>query len=330
MKKRTIFQTSFVLLVLCIIFAGGDVQAVDQLEVFLPVTLHNYCSDFFDDFSDPSSGWYIGEDEYAKWEYLDGEYRILSKDDYYDFYGAGPPTCAHQNYAVEVDARWVGEPGSSYGITFGVIGDLDQYYIWDVNTDFQEYGLWRFDGNEYHTIIPITHSNEINSGIASNHLKVIRFDNQIRLELNGIELRTLTDNNITGPTFTVIHSSPYEGFPSSDARFDNFSLETLTHNPIPAICPNFVDDFSNPASGWYIGEDEYAKWEYLDGEYRILSKKIRDENIKLNIAYPPTCARENYIIEVDVRWNDLGHSSFGILFGIIGDLNFRHRNKPSN
>lgn len=227
MKKRTIFQTSFVLLVLVLIVARGKAKALDQLTVYLPVTFRNYCPDFIDDFSDPASGWYVWEDEDASWEYLDGEYRILSKNDYYEFYYADAPTCARENYTVEVDARWVGEPGNSYGILFGIIGDLDQYYIWDMNTDYQEYGLWRFDGNEYHTIVPITSSYDINSGNASNHLKVTRYGNKIELEVNGIGLYTWTDNNITGATYTAILSSPYEGYPTSDARFDNFSILSI-------------------------------------------------------------------------------------------------------
>jgi hypothetical protein len=193
--------------------------------IYLPVTFR-YCPNFFDDFSNPGSGWFVGEEEYAQYEYFDGEYRILTKDDQYIVF-SGAPTCARKNYMVEVDARWVGTPGESYGILFGIIGDYEQYYIFDVNTDYQDYGLWYFDGKEFHTIVPITSSSEIKKGVESNHLKITRNGNQITLEVNGTVLGTWTDNRITGATYTGILSTPYIGNPISDARFDNFSVVQL-------------------------------------------------------------------------------------------------------
>jgi hypothetical protein len=204
--------------------------------IYLPVTFR-YCPNFFDDFSDPGSGWFVGEEEYAQYEYFDGEYRILTKDDQYIVF-SGAPTCARKNYMVEVDARWVGTPGESYGILFGIIGDYEQYYIFDVNTDYQDYGLWYFDGNDFHTIVPITSSNEINKGTESNHLKITRNGSQITLEVNDTVLGTWTDNRITGATYTGILSTPYSGYPTSDARFDNYSLVQLNGQAVSSPIQN--------------------------------------------------------------------------------------------
>ena len=223
MKKRTLLIPSILIVLVLIVVAGGTVKALDQATVYLPVTFNTYCPAFFDDFSNPSSGWYIGEDELAKWEYLDGEYRILSKDDGF-FYWSDPPTCAHENYTVEVDARWVGDPGNSYGILIGNSLDFDQMYTFEVNTDYQDYSLYYFDGFNWNTIVPWTASPYINAGLASNHLKVIRNGNQISLEVNGNVLGTWDGGQISGPTYTAIMSDPYNGSPTSDARFDNYSI----------------------------------------------------------------------------------------------------------
>jgi hypothetical protein len=197
--------------------------------VFLPHTTNNYCSDYFDDFSDPASGWYVGEDDIARSEYLNGEFRVLSKQvGYNNLYWA--PTCDRQNYVVEVDARWEGTPGSSYGLLFGLTGDFDQYYLFDVNTDNQEYRLMRFDGTDYQQIVPVTSTLSINAGTAINHLRVTRDGDQIALEANGTELGTWTDGNITGLTGAGIVASPYDDNPTSDARFDNFSVIRLPDN----------------------------------------------------------------------------------------------------
>lgn len=227
MKKGTLLRsTVMIIVILLIVFGGGSAKALNQETIYLPVTFNAYCPDFFDDFSNPASGWYVGEDKYAKWEYLDGEYRILSKNDGY-FYWSDPPTCARENYTVEVDARWVGDTGNSYGILIGNNTDFDQMYSFEVNTDFQDYSLYYWDGFNWETIVPLTVSPYINVGTASNHLKVTRNGNQITFEVNGNVLGTWAGGNITGPTYTGIMSDPYNGYPNTDARFDNFQITNI-------------------------------------------------------------------------------------------------------
>ena len=228
MKNNYILKLGFALLFILFFPGGEGTEASNQSTHYLPFVVNKFelCSDFFDDFSDPDSGWYVWEDETARWEYLDGEYRILSKDAYFEFYYATPPTCRSENYSVEVDSRWVGEPGYSYGILFGIVGDFDQYYIFDVNTESQDYGLWYFNGTEYIILVPFTESEHVYPGNASNHLKVTKYKEQITLEINGYLLGTWTDYYLSGTTYPAIMSSPYEEIPFSDARFDNFSLTT--------------------------------------------------------------------------------------------------------
>lgn len=226
MKKRNFLIPGILIVLAFIVIAAGNVKALFQETVYLPVIFNTYCLDFFDDFSNPSSGWYSGEDKFAKWEYLDGEYRILSKDDGY-YYWSDPPTCARENYSVEVEARWVGDPGNSYGIQIGNNLDFDLLYSFEVNTDYQDYSLFYWDGTNWHTIVPWTVSPYINVGMASNQLKVTRKGNQITLQINGNVLGTWAGGNITGPSYTAIMSDPYNNVPKSDARFDNFGITSI-------------------------------------------------------------------------------------------------------
>ena len=195
-------------------------------QVFLPLITRDFCADFFDDFTNPSSGWAVVDDAFVWSEYLDGEFRVLSKQAGY-FYYFTAPTCSHENYAVEVDARWVGIPGQSYGLIFGVLADFSQFYLFDINTDYRQFRLYKRDPGGFTTIVPITSSSAINGGTASNHLEVIRNGDQITLEVNGTVLGTWTDGNIAGLTFVGIISSPYFDIPTSDVRFDNFSVSVL-------------------------------------------------------------------------------------------------------
>jgi hypothetical protein len=213
----------------------------------LPLVVYNYCPDFYDDFSDPASGWGVVDDELVRAEYLDGEFRVLTKNDDY-MYLFRAPTCDQSNYVVEVDARWVGTPGSSYGLVFGISGSFNQYYIFDVNTDYQDYRLLRFDGSGYYTIVPITSSAAINSGTGTNHLKATRNGDSITLEVNGTVLGTWTDGNITGLTGVGILSAPYEGASTSDSRFDNFSVSGLP----PTGTVTLVErEYCDPTQGTY-------------------------------------------------------------------------------
>ncbi len=198
------------------------------LYTFLPLSFRNTCSNFFDDFSNPASGWFIGEDEFVRFEYLNSEYRVLTKDDRF-LYLTSAPTCALENYSVEVDGRWVGTPGESYGIIFGSNFGFDEYYLFEVSSDYQDYRLLRFDGSDYHVIVNYTYSPHIKSSTASNHMKITRNGVLITLEINSNVLGTWTDTNITGATYSGIFSLPYIGYPISDARFDNFSFTQLNN-----------------------------------------------------------------------------------------------------
>ena len=127
---------------------------------------------------------------------------------------------------VETDVRWVGSPGQTYGLIFGLPeganNTFNQFYRFDINTVSQEFRLSYFNGFIFTDIVPATFSSMINSGTASNHLKVIHNGPQITLEINGTELGTFSDATLTGSTNTGLVSIPNNDSPTSDARFDNF------------------------------------------------------------------------------------------------------------
>jgi hypothetical protein len=232
MKKRNIIKTSIVLLSFYLILFWGNVVGEDQLEMYLPVNLHNFCYDFFDDFSNPSSGWTIRDDEYAKEEYLDGEYRVLIKDAVNSRYRVWPPQyCYREYYSVEFDIRWVGEPGESYGILFDKVAPTypDGYLFLVGTTGTPGYS---FEQNGYPTReIYSSPSSAINSGSGSNHLKVTRFGNQVTLEINGIVLGTWIIPDPVDRKETYIYIEPRTEHSTFEVRIDNFSITMLNQKP---------------------------------------------------------------------------------------------------
>jgi hypothetical protein len=152
---------------------------------YFPLVEKDHCWNFYDDFSRASSGWAVGEDEDVRSEYLNGEYRVLTKNDDYYYMFMAPASCTRQYYQVEFDARWVGEPGYSYGIVYGINDDWSEYYLFGVNSEYQILDLYQIrDG----FIWELSHrySSAIRTGANTNHLKVTRKYEQLLLEINGI------------------------------------------------------------------------------------------------------------------------------------------------
>ncbi len=212
---------------------------------FLPFTALNYCPDLFDTFGNSASGWPIGEDDLVRYGYLNCEYQVFSKSDQY-LYLFRAPGCTRQNYVVEMDARWEGAPGSSYGLIFGLSGDFSPYYLFDMNTDFQLFRLLRIDPGGFATIAPVTSSSAIYPGTATNHLKATRNGTAVTLEVNGTVLGTWYDGAVTGLTYAGLMSAPYVGSPTSDARFDNFRITGL---PSTAAAVSVMSNTATPTSG---------------------------------------------------------------------------------
>ena len=193
--------------------------------IYMPALMHIGCTNFFDDFSDPNSGWPVGENDLVRADYLDGEYRILTKDPDF-FYTFLSPACPRDFYSVEVDARWVNDPGAIQGIIFGASADLVQFYFFFVNTDYQVYSIVHIDGDSADEVVPLTESDAINEGNESNRMAVYWDDLHITAVVNGIELGDWPAAGQLTPSYAGLFAGSYTDQSRSDARFDNFSVIT--------------------------------------------------------------------------------------------------------
>ena len=127
----------------------------------------------------------------------------------------------------ETDARWAGNSGASYGLIFGIQGDFEWFYSFEVNTDYQEYAIFRYDPGGWTQIAPITYSPAVLPGAGTNQLKATRNGDAITLELNGTILGTWYDGTITGASYTGLIVASYIDLANAEARFDNFSVTGL-------------------------------------------------------------------------------------------------------
>lgn len=196
--------------------------------IHLPVVLKNYdpLLVYFDDFSNPGSGWYVGEwPGEIKWSYQSGEYEIYLYKTWW-WGGATAPVSGPTNYSVEADMRcYLGVTTCGYGLIFGLV-DWDHFYVFSVDPGYQEYSVWRYAAPNWVELIDWTSSSNIKSYGATNRLMVIRNGSYIAVYVNGHLLATANDGTYTGNGIGLFAES-YEGAPVA-VRFDNVRIRRLT------------------------------------------------------------------------------------------------------
>jgi hypothetical protein len=215
-----------------------DVELRPGNYVYLPLVLDDLCSSYryFDDFSDPTSGWYPGSSENLTHVYLDGEYQIRFED--WDMrYSVTPDlVIPSSNYRVEADMRNAWFSPGTYGLRFGVHwrevspGDwqMDQTYQVLIDSYHQEYFVNKLAGSNWSTLRNWTSSAAINHFQETNHLRVDRVGTSIRIYINGYAMPAITDASYTSSgrdAGIVAYSYDYRPV---DMRFDNFHA---------SICP---------------------------------------------------------------------------------------------
>jgi uncharacterized repeat protein (TIGR01451 family) len=196
---------------------------ITPFNISIPLVSGGVCFDFFDDFSRPSSGWYIGDDSLLLADYFEGEYRVVAKSDEY-FFLFDAPTCLRDRYTVEVDVHWEGITGYMYGLIFGLQGDYDYLYWLSIRSDEKCYSLDSFDPQGYNGGLSGC-SDAINSGYQTNHLKVTHSDPYIIVEVNGrviLESEWPSGREPGGRVGLVM--AGYDLIPNAEARFDNFRV----------------------------------------------------------------------------------------------------------
>ena len=180
---------------------------------------------FFDDFSDPGSGWYVGENEYTRVAYVGGEYQIFVKQTARGSL-VTPDLVLPSDYGIEADCRQASDNSGSYGLVFGLRFSGSSYELHEfvVHPDYQQYRLRRrsMDGSFTDLINP-TDSTAIRPGQQTNRLRVERIGSQILLYINGSQVNTYIDANLTSAGRDAgVRAYSYSQVPV-DTRFDNFA-----------------------------------------------------------------------------------------------------------
>ncbi len=177
---------------------------------------------FYDDFSNPGSGWdQFNESDYSV-DYYQGAYHIMVKTDMFYTWG-NPAGQDFEDVSIETDATKNGGPDDN---DIGVIcryKDTDHFYYADISSDGY-FGIVRVSG-ESSVILGrdyLEYSNVINQGAATNHIRFDCVAEQFTLFVNGDKLDQQTDGEYSSGNVGLLAGS-YET-PGTDILFDNFGV----------------------------------------------------------------------------------------------------------
>ncbi len=188
-------------------------------KLFLPCLAKPCLPLYSDDFSNSSSGWPVGDYTNYRFDYLNGEYRILIRPSQYG--AAARPGFQASDYTVSVALRNPNNVMGSYGIAFGIAQDWSTFYTLEIYPDGW-YGIYRWDPSAVVTLSE-AFSPAILQGTATNQIKVKRSGASIHAYANGQLLANVTDGTYTGMRYLGLLVFSYNK-PNVDIRFDNFTI----------------------------------------------------------------------------------------------------------
>ncbi len=221
------------------VIQAGEIttSTVNNYFAMLPLLKKACLPFFYDDFSNPNSGWPNQDAGNVLFEYTNGEYRILVRPEFYA--AAARPGLQFVNYSAGVDVRNQTGVYGSYGIVFGLSQDWSTFYTLELYPDGW-YGIYRYNYNQV-TTLSEAYSPYINQGTALNKLKVERNYDQINAYANDKLLASLSDNFFTGNRYVGLIAFSYDQT-NLDVRYDNFVVDQL-------ICDGSNSSSLSPENG---------------------------------------------------------------------------------
>jgi hypothetical protein len=208
---------------------------------YLPVCVKPCPVLFFDDFSNPSSGWPIVNNNINWLGYFEGEYRIVMVSG--QNFGIAIAPARAQDYKVTVDLRNATNIPGSYGILFAY-DELHGWYTLEIYNDGW-YGIYRYDAYGGAKLAE-AYSPFINQGTAKNQISVARSGSLITAYANGHLLTSVSDSTFTVQTQFGLINVAYNQ-PEVDVRYDNFTVDPINcTQPRPEA--GFSIDSSAPVS----------------------------------------------------------------------------------
>jgi len=173
---------------------------------------------FRDDFSNPESGWEVGNYDLGSVGYKDGAYSVVSFGDLSRMWGMANRW--FDDIAIDVDVTQASAPpnnNNGYGIICRDQGDGDGYYLLISGDGL--YSIHQTTGDDAVALVEWTESAVIRQGNATNHLRAVCDGPSLSLYVNDTLVATADDSTYTEGDISLAMTS-FEP-ESSEALFDN-------------------------------------------------------------------------------------------------------------
>jgi len=171
-----------------------------------------------DDFSDPASGWEVGDYEGGTVGYLSNIYQVESFGDGNVMWGVAGEV--FDDVVIEVTATQFSAPdndNNDYGVACRIQDEGAGYYLLISGDGF--YSIMKAVGEERDPLVDWTESDVINRGNASNDMRGTCVGSSLTLEVNGEQLASATDSEFLSGDVALTATS-YEDV-STQVYFDD-------------------------------------------------------------------------------------------------------------
>jgi len=259
---------------------------------------------FADDFSNPASGWQSEDFGNGSVGYRDGRYAVVAAQQATAIMGRA--NRALTSVVIEVDTIQVSAPvnnNNGYGIVCRLQANGDGYLLRISGDGF--YSIHRVLNGEFQPLVDWTRSPVINRGNNANHIRAVCEGSQLALIVNGEPLATAEDGTFAAGDIGLV-ATTFEA-EATEVQFDNLVVFAAGQ---PGGNVLFADDFSDPASGWEVGNYVEGDVGYGDGYYFVISR--RDGGAMWGNAFRNF---DNVVIEVDatqVAGPANNHNAYGV------------------
>jgi hypothetical protein len=174
---------------------------------------------FYDDFSNPASGWKQNSGELGETVYVEGQYSITVKSANYDLWSN--PSINYSDTKIEVDTVRLGGPENNrFGVQCRYV-DVDNYYFAVISSDGY-YGIGKVVKGKQ-TFIPqngMQVTDKIFAGSAVNHIRFDCIGTRLTLYLNGDYVDSVEDTDLKAGDVGLLAGA----FEEKEVKiyFDNF------------------------------------------------------------------------------------------------------------
>ncbi|NCP86156.1 MAG: hypothetical protein CO094_10425 [Anaerolineae bacterium CG_4_9_14_3_um_filter_57_17] len=181
---------------------------------------------FQDNFSSTSSGWDQASGDNGSTDYANGAYRIYVSSTQYDAW-ANPGKSFDADVSVEVDVtKTAGPENNDMGVIcrYNTVNGNFNFYYFIISSDGFAMIAKMVDSSSSFLAEKATDPNPaIKMGNATNHLRADCVGNQLTLYVNGTQVMSVTDSELTGGGDAGLIAGTFDTA-GTDALFDNFAV----------------------------------------------------------------------------------------------------------